>query len=111
MHWSHERGVLAERRVQEEMERRGYRMVRQRLRTPFAEVDLLMASLAEYLLIEVKCVSHPDFLERRISSSQKRRLERAREYVEGRSRAPVRLVWAFVQPDGRILLLNAGESG
>lgn len=109
MYWAHERGEAAEKKVCEEMQRRGYRLVRRRLKTPFAEVDLVMASLAEYLLIEVKTIGHPAFLPNRIGPAQKARLERAREYLEGKTGAPVRLMWAFVPSEGRILLLNGGD--
>ena len=110
MYWAHERGDKAEQRVCEEMQRRGYRLVRRRLHTPYAEVDLVMASLAEYLLIEVKTIGHPAFLQNRIGRAQKARLERAREYLEAKTRAPVRLLWAFVSSEGRILLLNGGDT-
>jgi Holliday junction resolvase-like predicted endonuclease len=106
MHWSHVRGEEAEQKVLEELQRRGYRLVHRRLRTPVAEIDLVMASLAEYLLVEVKTLSNRGFLENRLSRGQKERLKRARAMLQERWRADVRLVLAVVDEKGKILLFN-----
>lgn len=106
MHWSHERGIAAERLVAEELSKRGYRLVKQRFRTPMAEVDLLMKSLSEYLLVEVKTLSERGFPEYRLTRRQKDRLARARTWVEDKTRQDVRLVMAWVDPKGKILLFN-----
>lgn len=106
MHWSHIRGEDAEQKVLEEMQRRGYRLVHRRWRTPVAEIDLVMASLAEYLLIEVKTLSSRGFLQHRLTRGQKNRLKNARELLQNRWRAEVRLVLALVDEKGKILLFN-----
>lgn len=106
MHWSHERGLVAERLVADELSKRGYRLLKQRFRTPVAEVDLLMKSLSEYLLVEVKTLSDRGFPEYRLTRPQKLRLRRAREWVEDQTRQDVRLVMAWVDKNGKILLFN-----
>lgn len=102
------KGAQAEDRVLEEMEKRGYRLVKRRWRTPAAEIDLLVANLSEYLLIEVKTLSHWGFAAGRVSPGQKRRLGRAQLYLQELLRADVRLLFAYVRPDGKILLFNPG---
>ncbi|MBX2986553.1 MAG: YraN family protein [Bdellovibrionaceae bacterium] len=106
MHWSHARGEAAELKVLEEMRRRGYQLVRRRLRTPVAELDLVMRSLAEYLIIEVKSVTARSFLQHRLSARQKVRLRRGHAWVQDRVRADVRLILATVDEKGKIELFN-----
>lgn len=106
---SQRRGLEAEDKVLEEMQRRGYRLVKRRWQTPVAEIDLLMASLSEYLVIEVKSLSEKGFMRNRVSGAQKRRLRQARLFVEDLVQADVRLVFAFVRPSGQIVLFNPGE--
>lgn len=104
-----ERGRQAEDLVQEHYEKRGYMLVRRRWRTPVAEIDLVMATLSEYVLIEVKTLSPRASVETRVSLAQRRRLLRAQRMLQDRWRADVRLVLAFVREDGKIMLFNVGE--
>lgn len=103
---SQEWGRSAEDIVQREYENRGYRLIRKRWRTPVAEIDLVMASLSEYVIIEVKRLSKRGFAETRVSRPQKQRLRRAQMMLQDRLRADVRLVLAFVQDDDKILFFN-----
>ena len=106
MHWTHIRGEEAEQKVLEELQRRGFRLVHRRLRTPMAEIDLVMSSLAEYLLVEVKTLSRRGFFENRLTRGQKQRLKRARAFLQELWQADVRLVLAIVDENGKILLFN-----
>lgn len=108
MHWSHARGHAAEERVIAELARRGYWLLRRRWRTPVAEVDLLVRSGREYLLVEVKTVTARGFAEHRLRPAQRKRLVRAREWVAARARLEVRLCLAWVPPpgEGKIMLFN-----
>jgi len=62
-------------------------------------VDLLLETPEGHLLIvEVKSVSHPDFIPARISKRQKQRLQRAMIYLAEKYKTPVEINWAFVGP-------------
>lgn len=106
---SAEWGRSAEILVQRYFEGRGYRLVKSRWRTPVAEIDLVMASAEEYVVIEVKRISPRGFAEHRISPGQKRRLRRAQMMLQDRVRADVRLILAFVDANDKIVLFNPGE--
>ena len=109
MSTSLEEGRAAEDLVLQHYEKRGYRLVRRRWRTPVAELDLVMATLTEYVVIEVKTLSKWSRPEDRVSRRQKQRLRNAQRLLQDKWRADVRLVLAFVQPDGKILLFNLTE--
>lgn len=70
-----------------------------------------MASLSEYLLIEVKTLSRRGFPQTRLSWTQRERLQRARLYVETRTRADVRAVLAYVDSQNQILLFHLNGEG
>lgn len=74
----------------------------QRLRTPFAEIDLVVKSRFEVLLIEVKSLSNHDWLAYRVGSRQKLRLRRALIYMQNRFKLGVRFHLATVTKGGEI---------
>jgi putative endonuclease len=81
--------------------------LQQRLRTPFAEVDLLFRREAGALLmVEVKTLSRFDFLLHRISPRQKERLFRARLYLQSQYREAVEINWAYVSHNGDVLVIE-----
>jgi len=95
----------------------GERLLAHRLRTPFAEIDLLFASggtgggregaggfrgFQGLSLIEVKSWQGDLWRSDLISRRQVQRLERARLSLEARSGRPVRLLLAVVEMSGRI---------
>ena len=102
-------GIQAERLVQRHFESKGYILRNSRLRTPFAEVDLVMEGRGEILLIEVKSLSQPDLIAFRIPWRQKGRLSRARAWAENWLECEVRLIFAFVDKTHKIFLFNGGE--
>ncbi|MNT71025.1 hypothetical protein D3C72_2094690 [compost metagenome] len=69
----------------------------QRVKTPFAEVDLLFETPDGHLLmVEVKSVKNPDFIPTAIGKRQKQRLQRAMIYLTEQFKTPVEVHWAFV---------------
>lgn len=84
-----------------------FKLLHQRLRTPFAEVDLVFQmSPREVLMVEVKALRSFDFLPQRISTKQKQRIFRARTYYQEKFRSLVVLNWAFVNEVGDVLVID-----
>lgn len=74
-------GQLCEKIVLAHYERQGFRCLRQRWKTPFGEIDLLLKSPQGLIyLVEVKSVSFFEFISHRLSLKQKKRLERVHLY-------------------------------
>lgn len=74
-----------------------YILVAQRLKTPYAEVDLVFKnSQNQLVMIEVKSCNRDEFMTNRISYKQKQRLFRARQFLQENSKKEVLLFWAFV---------------
>ncbi|MBX3041308.1 MAG: YraN family protein [Bdellovibrionaceae bacterium] len=109
MHWTHEKGLVAEDKVRRHLEGQGYHLVRSRFKTPFAEIDLLMRSGNESLLVEVKSLSAKGFPETRLGRRQKQRLRHAQEWLAQKTESDVSLVLAMVEESGQILLFNLSE--
>lgn len=100
-------GLAMENTVAEALASRGWLLVKQRWRTPFAEVDLFVRKDGEDALVEVKTVSKGEFpREFRLSWRQRDRLERARDYVEMTTGRLTRLMLAWVTIEGQISLFN-----
>lgn len=94
-------------RVQKFYEAKGYRLLQQRLKTPFAEVDLLFqSSQGHVLMVEVKSANIEDFYFFRISKKQKKRLERAVLYLSEEFECPVEINWAFVKNSGEVMVVE-----
>ena len=55
----------------------GYELLAHRFKTPFAEIDLLMKKKDKVIMVEVKSISHENWIIDRISKSQKLRIHRA----------------------------------
>ena len=109
MHWSHRSGFDAEKLVRSDWMDRGATVVAERLRTPFAEIDLLFRWKGQLWLIEVKTLSRVEFLSVRMSRRQKVRLCQAREWIQEHFRMETALIFAVVQGNGKILLFNLSE--
>jgi Holliday junction resolvase-like predicted endonuclease len=82
---------------------RGESLVGRNLKTPFAEVDLLLKSKKEFWLAEVKTAPRLFFESARVSPRQSARLKRAYHYLSKRY-APLRTVLVWVKPSGEIQL-------
>lgn len=88
-------------------QQKGYELLAQRVKTPFAEVDLLFKTPQQHLLmVEVKTANLLDFQPFRISQKQKARLCRALLFMAARWDLPVEIHWAFVTKDGQITVFE-----
>lgn len=97
----------SESRVQKHYQQKGYHLLEQRLKTPFAEVDLLFqAPEGHALMVEVKTVNSADFHSYRISKNQKARLVRALVFLAARLDTLVEIHWAFVTKEGEITVIE-----
>ena len=56
--------------------------------------------------MEVKTISHFDFLEVRVSKKQKERLQRAHLSLQVQTKKIVRLIFAFVDRDNKITTIE-----
>ena len=82
-------------------------VLRSRLRTTYAEIDLIVESPRhEIWILEIKTLSHFDFLDVRVSWKQKARLKRAHHFVQSRTKKAVRLALAFVDKRGEVLIIE-----
>lgn len=104
---AHALGLQAEAQVAEHFRKKSFRVLKQRWRTPYAEVDLLVGSPSgEVWIVEIKTLTNFDFLTVRVSRRQRERLKRAYLYVQGRTSNPVCLYLAFVDAKGEVLLFD-----
>ncbi len=88
----------------------GFSLFSKRLKTPFAEVDLVFTKNRKTYLIEVKSLGQLDFSLVRISKAQKMRLLRARIWLESLWNRDAALAFAYVLTNGEIFIFNeAGE--
>lgn len=79
----------------------------QRLKTPFAEVDLLFrAPEGHVLMVEVKTANLAVYQAHRISWKQKARLVRALQFLAARLDCLVEVHWAFVTKDGAVTIIE-----
>ncbi|MGZ3779067.1 MAG: YraN family protein [Pseudobdellovibrionaceae bacterium] len=106
-YWAHQRGLESEKHVQEFYFKKGYVLLAQRLKTPFAEVDLIFRSPAGHaLMVEVKTTNISEFQNYRISQYQKRRLMRALLFLTERLNSLVEVHWAFVTKEGQVTIIE-----
>lgn len=106
-YWAHQRGLDSEKKVQEYYQARGFKLLKHRLKTPFAEVDLLLQSKnGDVVLVEVKSANVEDFQIFRITPKQKKRLERALIFLSEYLDCPVGLNWAFVNKFGEVTVVE-----
>ena len=106
-YWAHTRGLEAERSVIFYYQKQNYKLVRQRVQTPFAEVDLLFEPVAgPLLLVEVKSANNQDFYAYRISKKQKQRLLKAAAFMAERFKRLVAVHWAFVDSAGKVTVID-----
>ncbi|WP_413612195.1 YraN family protein [Bdellovibrio sp. HCB-110] len=107
IYWAHQRGLDSEKHVQKFYERKGYELLGQRVKTPFAEVDLIFKTPEGHaLMVEVKTANLADFQPHRISKKQKARLTRALQFLAERLDSLVVAHWAFVTKDGVVTIIE-----
>lgn len=106
-YWAHRRGLESEEIVKVYYLHRGYALLGQRIKTPFAEVDLLFkTSDAHILMVEVKSVNLADFQFYRVSRRQKERQVRAMQYLIETMGTLVEVHWAFVTKTGELTVIE-----
>jgi Holliday junction resolvase-like predicted endonuclease len=80
--------------------KKGYRLLRESYRSPFAEIDLVFQrGKLETLLVEVKGLRSIEFFERTVQSGQIHRLHRALIWMQERHKGSVKLEY-FVLING-----------
>ncbi len=105
--WAYERGLESEYRVKKFYEAKGFKLLKHRLRTPFAEVDLLFQSpQGQVLMVEVKSANTEDFYLFRVPIKQKKRLERAVLYMSEELGCFIEIHWAFVKNSGEVVVVE-----
>ncbi|MBL7669649.1 MAG: YraN family protein [Bdellovibrionaceae bacterium] len=105
------RGKWAENWVQEYLQRRGYVMIAANLRTPWAQVDLVIESpRGRIFLLEVKFLSEAFSPEQRLGKIQEQRLGRARQFLSSVYGKPVGFGLAFVESTRKIRFFNLDDS-
>ena len=102
------RGFESENIVLEYALKKGLKLIRQRWKTPFAELDLVFKSANQdkIIIIEVKTNSHEETLDYRLGAAQRDRILRASLWLRYRQRRPVDCYLALVKPNKQIILLN-----
>lgn len=101
----HEKGREAEGLVADYFLKKKFELLARRLRTPYAEVDLVFRGpIGELLLVEVKSQPNSDFLA--ISSGQIERLRRAMLWFMQKNLGEVRCAIALVGRRGDIEVVD-----
>lgn len=104
---AHQLGINAENLVAQDFIVKKFKILNRRFRTIYAEIDLIVESpRGEIWLVEVKTISHFDFLEVRVSKKQKERLQRAHLSLQVQTKKIVRLIFAFVDRDNKITTIE-----
>lgn len=97
-------GRILEDALAEALGSRGWQLVDRRYRCPFGEIDLLVSGEAGVLLlIEVKSLSRRSLIGGRLGKSQKHRLRRSYQYIQGIWRGPVAFFLAMIETNGEVL--------
>jgi len=101
------RGLSSEEIAKQYYLKKSYKFLRQRVKTPFAEVDLLFQNPRGHLvLVEVKTSSVSAFREYRVTQRQRERLVRAMLFLAERYQIPVEMNWAFVTKQGVVTVIE-----
>jgi Holliday junction resolvase-like predicted endonuclease len=102
------KGKKYEELVKHDLEKKGYIILQQRLRTPFAEVDIFAEDLLNQRLaiIEVKSLANPDWASDRLKSSQEQRLQNARNYLGELHSKKCVLLLALVKKESHIIYIH-----
>lgn len=104
---SWQRGLESEKFTQIYYKKLGYEVFKERFRTPFAEIDIVFRHPQKNsVLVEVKTVNSFEFLEHRLRSSQRQRLQRAQLYLSHLWGESLELHLAFVSSDGEVLVFD-----
>lgn len=101
------RGLECEARVESFLRAKGFKTLAQRLKTPFAELDLIMQSpTGEVWMIEVKSCISPAWWQHRVGQRQKQRLLQALQFLTNTCSTPHHAVLAIVGPNDEVELIE-----
>lgn len=90
-------GLETEIKVIKDLEIKNCKILGHRIKTPFAEIDILFrSSKGVIVLLEVKSLSKWIWLESRVTKKQSDRLKRATIYLENKLNEPVQICMAYV---------------
>jgi putative endonuclease len=107
LYWAHQRGLVSEDRVRAYYQKKSYTLIEQRVKTPYAELDLLFRTPEGHLLIvEVKTANLSSFYNYKVTPRQKIRLLRAVQFLAERFATLVEIHWAFVTKEGEITIIS-----
>jgi Holliday junction resolvase-like predicted endonuclease len=101
-----QRGQEAEKHAMAYMKSIGFECLYSNLKTPYAEVDLIMRDAFFIYMVEVKTITQTEYMASRVSNKQQSRLLKARLMLQERWQEQIQLVYAFVDSKGKVLLFN-----
>ena len=97
------RGKQCEQLVTKDLTSRGYKLYKANLKTPFAEIDILLSHAAKpWLMVEVKSSNSTHFDTFRLSQSQKARQQRAYMYLQSQLDVDLQMIVAIVSARNKI---------
>ncbi len=104
---SSQKGIETENYVADFLIEKKFKLLKQRFRTPFGEIDLLLESPRKNLvMLEVKSLSNWDRILYRLTPKQRQRLHRTRAYIESKYSRPVILKIAYLAPGKKLVFLD-----
>ena len=101
------RGQWAQDKVQIFLKKKNFEILHQNIKIAGVELDLLVLKKGVYSIVEVKTLSHPDCISFRLPLYQKNRLLKAQKALISQVDGPVALWLAFVNPKGKICILDS----
>ena len=97
-----EKGFLKERVVSQYLKNKGWTILYQNKKILGVEIDILVKKEKDYMLIEVKSISKPEYLERILKEKQKQRLKKVAESLYEDSFKSLRCFLATVDSKNKI---------
>lgn len=94
------RGEYCEQIVLKDLKKRGYQIAIKNLKTPYAEIDIVLKHKKKpWLMVEVKSSNSMVFDSFRMSPRQKSRQENAHLFLEAKLNVDLQMVLAIVSKD------------
>lgn len=101
----HKQGLFAERQAAEYYSKFA-KILAHRLKTPFAELDLLVLCGRKIIIVEVKSIKSPEFASTLLTDRQLQRLIRAHAFLQNYLNCNCELELALVYPNQKIEILS-----
>lgn len=99
---SKQKGVQKEEKVRQFLIQKGWRIIYKNKKILGVELDILARKNKDYIVIEVKSISHPGQIEKILKPEQKNRLEKATASLYGRFNSSPQLFLAVIDPKNQI---------